>query len=118
MRRRLRMVWGVHVRLVLGRGCASGLGDMGCGQPGCRLHAIPLGGNAATFIYYPSSPTYSNNQSSGGNEPSTLGIPAKSTTTETFGANPGEIEFYAMGGGAFVPTASSTRRLPRSPRPI
>ena len=60
---------------------------------------IPLGGNGGYFYYVDLPTVYTNTQLGSHQSSSNLGTPVASTTTETFGDNPGKIVFYAMGGG-------------------
>jgi hypothetical protein len=61
-------------------------------------YSIPFGYNGGSF-YYLTSPNYSNIQYGGPQSSSSIGVPVTDTRTETFGANPGTIDFYLMGGG-------------------
>ena len=51
-------------------------------------------------FYYITSPMYTNVQQGGPQNSTNLNLPVTDITTENFGTNPGEIQFYAMGGGA------------------
>ena len=99
MKRKLRIVWLGIIFLSFAVGAQAAPVNWDVGSLGISAnYVIPQGGNAATFIYYP--PYYESDQSSGGNQSSsTLSIPAVSVTSSDFGPNPGEIAFYAMGGG-------------------
>jgi hypothetical protein len=99
MKRYLRIVWLCMLVLSMAVGAQAAPVTWDVGSMGVSAtYAIPTGGNAAYFAYFPPYSTYDHRN--GGNENSSiLGLPAESTTAETFGANPGVIEFYTMGGG-------------------
>lgn len=100
MKRKLRIFWLCMLILSMAVGAQAAGVTWDVGSLGVTAaYSIPLGGNGGNFWYVNTPPFYSNTQLGTPQSSSNLSIPATETTTETFGPNPGEIEFYAMGGG-------------------